>query len=115
MSAASFSRLQFSRRCAMKRLIGRLFCSVLLLSGGMAMEASAQDSSAAAQARVAKAKAAAYRPDHDISDTFDEMCTPVAPDSGTTAAAPSSLPRIPRSKEPWGWAAPTIKVFDNLY
>lgn len=82
--------------------------------GWIAVEANAQRSSAA-DAHVAKAKAAAYRPDHDLSDTFDSMCTPIKPGVTQISGAPSSVPGPPRTKEPWGWAAPTVKVFDNVY
>jgi metallo-beta-lactamase class B len=84
-----------------------LTCSVWSVS------ASAEDP--AIEAHIAKARAAAYLPTHDISDTFDAMCSPIRPDAGQISGPASSVPGPPRSKEPWGWAADPVKVFDNLY
>jgi metallo-beta-lactamase class B len=84
-----------------------LICSVWSVS------ASAEDP--AIEAHIAKARAAAYLPTHDISDTFDAMCSPIRPDAGQISGPASSVPSPPRSKEPWGWAADPVKVFDNLY
>jgi metallo-beta-lactamase class B len=79
----------------------------------MARPATAQD--AAAEAHVAKARAAAYLPTHDISDTFDAMCTPLRTGATQISGPENRVPTPPRSKEPWGWAADPVKVFDNLY
>ena len=97
----------------MNRYLMPALCSVLLCAGWMSVEATGQNP--AAEAHVAKAKAAAYLPGHDISDTFDAMCTPIRPGATQIQGAPSSVPNPPRSKEPWGWAADPVKVFDNLY
>ena len=86
-----------------------------LLAGLIWMTAALQAQNSAADAHVAKAKTAAYMPGHDISDTFDSMCTPFKPGAGQISGAPSPVPNPPRSKEPWGWAAEPVKVFDNLY
>jgi hypothetical protein len=97
----------------MNRYFVRALLSVLVCVGWVAINANAQNS--AADVHVAKAKAAAYMPGHDISDTFDAMCTPFKPGAGQISGAPSPVPTPPRSKEPWGWAAMPVKVFDNLY
>ncbi len=99
----------------MNNFAGRLLCSVLLVMSCIAIEANAQSSSAAAEAHVAKAKAAAYLPNHDISDTFDGMCTPIKSGATQISGAQSRVPSPPRTKEPWGWAAEPVKVFDNVY
>src|SRR2546426_4290227 len=95
----------------MKRYLMPVFCTVFLFSGWTAIETNAQTASAEAQAHVAKAKAVAYRPDHDISDTFDSMCNPLKPGATQISGAPSPGPRAPRSKEPYAWWAPATKVF----
>ena len=97
----------------MNRYVASVFCSVVLFIGFIAIEANAQ--SAAVEAHIAKAKAAAYRPDHDISDTFDAMCSPIRAGATQISGPGTSVPAPPRSKEPWGWAADPVKVFDNLY
>src|ERR1700746_1996617 len=79
------------------------------------MTAGLNAQNSAADAHVTKAKAAAYLPSHDLSDTFDSMCTPFKPGAGQIQGKPSPVPTPPRSKEPWGWAAEPVKVFDNLY
>src|SRR5438093_9133257 len=91
-----------------------VFSSVLLLTG-IAVETNAQNAAAEAQAHVAKARAVAYRPDHDISDTFDSMCNPLKPNATQISGAPSPGPAAPRSREPYAWWAEPAKVFDNLY
>jgi metallo-beta-lactamase class B len=97
----------------MNRHFVRALFSVLLCLGWLTIEANAQN--AAADAHVAKAKAATYLPGHDLSDTFDSMCTPIKPGATQIQGKPSPVPVPPRSKEPWGWAAEPVKVFDNLY
>jgi len=98
----------------MKRHVAWVFGSLLPFAG-IAVDANAQNAAAEAQAHVAKARAVAYRPDHDISDTFDSMCNPLKPGATQISGAPSPGPRAPRSKEPYAWWAPATKVFDNLY
>ena len=87
------------------------FVVVSFLSRGIVTEAQAQ--TASAEAHVAKAKAAAYRPGNDISDTFDSMCYPLKSGATQISGAPSPGPTAPRSKEPSAWWAPPAKVFDN--
>ena len=97
----------------MNRYFVRALLSVLICVSWMTAGLNAQ--TPAADAHVAKAKAAAYMPGHDLSDTFDSMCTPFKPGAGQISGKPSPVPTPPRSKEPWGWAAEPVKVFDNLY
>jgi hypothetical protein len=64
----------------MNRYFVRALLSVLACLACSAKGLQAQNS--AADAHVAKAKAAAWMPGHDISDTFDSMCTAFKPGSG---------------------------------
>ena len=72
-----------------------------LLACLISMTAALQAQNSAADVHVAKAKAAAYLPGHDISDTFDAMCTPFKPGAGQIQGKPSPVPTPPRSKEPY--------------
>ena len=93
-----------------------VFCSVLLFIGGVAMEANAQTSAAVAQAHVAAARAVAYQPEHDISETFDSMCREPEPNSVITQLSSAPPPvAAPRSRARSAWYAEPVKVFDNLY
>ena len=84
-------------------------CAVLLFTAGMWVpHAGAQSPDAMADAHVAAARAATYRPWHDYSETFATMCRP----PGQANTAPTGPGR---SHEPWGWYAEPAKVFDNLY
>ena len=89
-------------------------CIVLLFTGWVTIEGNAQTS--AVQAHVATARGAAYRPGHDISETFDSMCREPMPDAVITQL--SSAPRAfaaPRSEDRSAWYTDPVKVFDNLY
>src|SRR5688572_8495996 len=97
----------------MKRYLLAPMCGALTFIGSMAIEANAQN--AAVDAHIAKARAAAYLPGHDISDTFDSMCSPIRAGATQISGAPGTVPSPPRTKEPWGWQADPVKVFDNLY
>src|SRR5689334_2608842 len=107
-SAAGHNPFPDKKERSMNRYFVRILCGALLCTGWVALKANAQN--AAADAHVAKAKAAAYMPGHDISDTFDSMCTPIKPGATQISGAPSSVPGPSRSKEPWGWAADPVKV-----
>ena len=52
----------------MKRYLAPVFCGAFLFAGWIVTDASAQNAAAEADAHMAKAKAAAYRPGNDISD-----------------------------------------------
>src|SRR4051812_4020303 len=105
----------------MNRFFVRVLRSLSIYAGTVALTmsvANAQKMGADAQIsnpHVVKARAAAYMPGHDLSDTFDSMCTPIKPDATQISGAPASVPGPSRSKERWGWAADPVKVFDNLY
>jgi metallo-beta-lactamase class B len=96
----------------MNRYFAPALCGALLCALSSA-PASAEN--AAIEAHIAKAKAAAYLPTHDISDTFDAMCSPIRPGATQISGPAERVPSPPRSKEPWGWRADPVKVFDNLY
>ena len=103
----------------MKRHFAAFFCSVLFLAG-CAVEANAQAPAASAQAHVAAAKAAAYKPGQDFTWVFDQNCKEPAPRAAqprpaaqpAAAAAAPATPRIPARSE---WFQEPSKVFDNLY
>ena len=100
----------------MARYLVPVSLGVLLSFGLFAIGANAQRAVGAAEQHVAAARAAAYRSDHDISDTFDSMCR--QPDTDSVITQLSSAPRpfaAPRSRERSGWYADPVKVFDNLY
>jgi metallo-beta-lactamase class B len=96
-------------------------CAALLLAGWVpANNASAQDSGARADSRVARARAAAYRSGHDFTELFDQLCTEIPPrrmrvNSGVlvpeSRTAPSARTIPPQSD----WYQKPSKVFDNLY
>ena len=100
----------------MRQYLIPVFCAILLFSGGIATDANGQGSTAEAQKHVAAARAATFRPLHDLSVTFDTMCRapqPPQPAAQTTAAA--AAPEAPRGQERSEWYAEPVKVFDNLY
>ena len=105
----------------MKRYLVPISCSVMLLAGGISNVASAQGSKAAAQVHVDKAKAAAYRPGHDLTHLYETVCAPALSDRGPVepkpteggqTAAPFASRKIPPRSE---WYTAPAKVFDNLY
>jgi metallo-beta-lactamase class B len=84
--------------------------------------ANAQGSKAAAQKHIDIAKAAAYRPGHDLTALYERVCAPALSERGPVAEAPakdpapgstpmSSVENPDRSE----WYFPPAKVFDNLY
>ncbi len=98
----------------MKGGLTAVFCGVLTLGVGNEIEASAQSGAAQATARVAAARAVAYKPGHDFTWVFNQNCTEPRPATtpqprAERAAAPARIP--PRSE----WHAEPAKVFDNLY
>ena len=105
----------------MKRYSVPLFCSMLLLASGTANLADAQGSKAAAQVHLDRAKAAAYRPGHPLTNLYETVCAPalsekgpVEPnptEGGQTAASLTNRKVPPRSE----WYSEPAKVFDNLY
>src|SRR5438477_6975734 len=96
----------------MNRYFAPALCGVLLSA---VWTAPLTAENAAIEAHIAKAKAAAYLLTHDISDTFDAMCTPIRAGATQISGPAERVPSPPRSKEPWGWRADPVKVFDNLY
>jgi metallo-beta-lactamase class B len=96
----------------MKRQLGTLLCNLLLLAGASALPAAAQTNSA--EAHVALARAAAYRPAHDVTYVFDSVCKqPGAKElAAGSVITPLNQRRVPPRSE---WYAEPGKVFDNLY
>jgi metallo-beta-lactamase class B len=96
----------------MRRHLAVLFCcGVLVCSGRLAIEATAQS---AADRHVAIAKAAAYQPGQDFTAVFETLC--LQPKPGESGARPAErnplpLPTAPRTE----WFTEPAKVFDNLY
>ena len=106
---------------AMKRYPASVFCSVLVF-GWIAANANAQAIVADPDPHVAAAMAAAYRPGHDFTGPFDQICGERLPrrvrlDAGVVvpetrnSAAPTARRIPPRSE----WYQAPVKVFDNLY
>ena len=104
----------------MNRYSPALFSSLLLFAGWTVIDANAQAKAVSADAHVAAAKAAAYKPGQDFTWVFDQNCKEPAPPAPRPAAAPAApaapaaqaAPRIPPKSE---WFQEPSKVFDNLY
>ena len=95
-------------------------CAVLLLAAWMPAHASAQDAGTGADSPVARARAAAYRPGHDFTALFDQLCGEIPPRRTRVNAGVL----VPESRTPPGartiparsaWYQAPVKVFDNLY
>ena len=100
----------------MKRYLAALFCGVLFFTGLLVSNADAQ-SRAAADAHIAKARALAWEPGHDLIDVFEGLCAPAMSERGPQIpglqVAPSLAQRtVPKRDE---WYSDPEKVFDNLY
>ena len=106
----------------MKRYRIALFCFAFVLAGWILNFASAAGPNAAAQKHIDIAKAAAYRPGHDLTALYETVCRPAltgkerAEETPTTDPAPGSTKlssvKVPPHSE---WSFPPAKVFDNLY
>ena len=80
----------------MKRYLAPVLCSVLVLASWIPIKANAQATEA--QRHVAAAKAATYRPGHDFTPLFDQICAEPRPAQPAPAAQPAAAPaarRIP--------------------
>ena len=105
----------------MKRYWVPVFCGGLLLATGSLNPAAAQGSKAAAQVHIDKAKAAAYRPEGDLTRLYETVCAPALSEKGPRRADPSeggqTAPTMANRKVPpkSEWMAAPEKVFDNLY
>jgi metallo-beta-lactamase class B len=102
----------------MKRYLPVLFLTLPIWAGLNAVDARAQ-AKGSAEAHVAAAKAAAYKPGQDFTWVFDQNCKqpePPRPAAATPAAqatpAQPAAPRVPPKSE---WFQEPSKVFDNLY
>src|ERR1051325_387051 len=73
----------------MKRYWMPVTCGALLLAAGSLNPAVAQGSKAAAQVHIDKAKAAAYRPDGDLTRLYETVCAPALSEKGPRRADPS--------------------------
>src|SRR2546422_4621191 len=105
----------------MKRFLMPVLCGGLLLATGSLNSAAAQGSKAAAQVHIDKAKAAAYRPDGDLTRLYETVCAPAISEKGPRRADPTeggqTAPSLANRKVPpkSEWMAAPEKVFDNLY
>ena len=99
----------------MKRYVAPLLCSVLVLAVWTPIHANAQ--AAEAQRHVAAAKAATYRPGHDFTPLFDQICAEPRPAQAqpAPAAQPAAAPAARRIPPRSDWYKEPAKVFDNLY
>jgi metallo-beta-lactamase class B len=99
-----------------------LFCGAFVLAGGILNSASAEGLNTSVQKHVDIAKAAAYRPGHDLTALYETVCRPAlsgkerAEETPATDPAPGSTKlssvKVPPHSE---WYFPPAKVFDNLY
>ncbi len=106
----------------MKRYRIALFCGAFVLAGGILNVANAEGPNAAAQKHIDIAKAAAYRPGHDLTALYETVCRPAFSEKGPVEEAPAKDPapgstvlssvKVPARSE---WSFPPAKVFDNLY
>src|SRR5213593_4482029 len=76
---------------------------------------------AAAQVHMDKAKAAAYRPDSDLTMLYETVCRPAIAENGPQIPKPTeggqTAPTMANRKIPAKseWMSQGAKVFDNLY
>src|SRR6266516_2921595 len=106
----------------MKRYRIALFCGAFVLAGGILNFANAEGPNAAAQKHIDIAKAAAYRPGHDLTALYETVCRPAFSEKGPVEEAPAKDPapgstvlssvKVPARS---AWSFPPAKVFDNLY
>ncbi len=107
---------------AMTRYPVSVLCAVLVFAGWMAVYANAQATVDTTDPHVAAAMAAAYRPGHDFTGPFTQICGERLPrrmqladgvliPETRTPAAPTGRTIPPRSE----WYQAPVKVFDNLY
>jgi metallo-beta-lactamase class B len=100
----------------MKSYFKTLFCTVVFFTGSLAIQANAQN--AAANAHVSAAKAVAYKPGHDFTWIFGELCKQPEPAQPRPAAQPAAAPAVPAARRipPRSeWFQEPVKIFDNLY
>ena len=108
----------------MKRHLVTVFCSVFLFAGWTANKANAQ--SANAQRHVAAARALAYEPGHDFTESFEVICAEPRPGvrpGGPRGAAPGrgaapergAAPDARRVRPRAEWYTEPAKLFDNFY
>lgn len=105
----------------MKRYLGSAFCAVLFVAAWSPGNVSAQDLQVTDDSPIARARAAAYRPGHDFTRLFNQLCGELPPrrtrvDAGTlvleSRTAPPAARTIPAQS---AWHTVPAKVFDNLY
>src|SRR5579862_4738154 len=99
-----------------------LFCGAFVFAGGIVTLANAEGPNAAVQKHADIAKAAAYRPGHDLTALYEGVCKPALSQQGAAEEAPAKDPapgstvlasvKVPPHSE---WYFPPAKVFDNLY
>lgn len=99
-----------------------LFFCVFALAGGIVLAAGAGDVPASVQKHTDIAKAAAYRPGHDLTSLYETMCRPALSGKARDENPPKTDPapgstklsdyKVPGRQE---WYAEPAKVFDNLY
>ena len=105
----------------MKRYLVPLFCTTVILAGGVLTVANAQGSKAAAQVHIDKAKAAAYRPGYPLTKLYETVCAPALSEKGPVEPNPNegsqTSPSLATRKVPprSEWYTEPAKVFDNLY
>jgi metallo-beta-lactamase class B len=102
----------------MKRFLAHLFCTVLVFTLSIAIDADAQNSenSPAVQSHIAAAKAVAYAPGNDLTVLYDAVCAPALDPKGPKEP---NIQQKNDTRPPSGarsdWHTPPGKAFDNLY
>src|SRR5215470_19098869 len=106
----------------MKRYRMGLLCGAFLLTAGSLHAAGPVDVPAPVLKHTDIAKAAAYRPGHDLSSLYEVMCRPALSGKARDENPPKTDPapgstqlssyKVPPHSE---WYFPPAKVFDNLY
>jgi metallo-beta-lactamase class B len=106
----------------MKRYRIALFCGAFVMAGGILHFLKAADLPASVQKHVDIAKAAAYRPGHDLTALYETVCRPAMSGKARDENPPKTDPapgstqlssyKVPPHSE---WYFHPAKVFDNLY
>src|ERR1051326_9557752 len=83
----------------MKRYRMALFCGAFVLAGALLHFARAADLPASVQKHTDIAKAAAYRPGHDLTSLYETVCRPALSGKARDENPPKADPAPGRSEE----------------
>ncbi len=104
----------------MKCFLVPAFCAVLFLVAWIPADGSTHDPQTTAEASIARARAAAYRPGHDFTRLFNQLCVEIPPrrtrvDAGVLVLESRSAPAARTIPPQSAWHRAPAQVFDNLY